>query len=295
MSIVLQELLSIVLPVFGCALVGFIWKRVKPELDEETISELTVYIGSPCLIFHALITAESSPEALRSMGLYALVGISSTIALAALLLRFARLEASSFLGPLSFGNTGNLGIPICLFAFGDEGKALGIAYFGVSFLMNSVVGELFFSGSFSLRRVLRSPLVYAALLSVICIGFELEVPTTVLRTTELLGGLAIPLMLIALGASLARLVGVKMQTSALLAGARFVLGLIPALILIAIFKLDELASGVLLLQSTTPVGVFNYVLARHYAREPDQVAGLIFASTILSIVTIPAMLIFLLG
>ena len=291
----LQELISIVLPVFGCALVGFIWKRAKPELDEETISELTVYIGSPCLIFHALVTAESSPEALSSMGLYALIGISSTIVLAAIFLRAARYEASSFLGPLSFGNTGNLGIPICFFAFGDEGKALGIAYFGVSFLMNSVVGELFFSGSFSLRRVLRSPLVYAALLSVLVIGLDLEVPTTVLRTTELLGGLAIPLMLIALGASLARLAGVKMRKSALLAATRFVLGLIPALAILAIFDLDQRASGVLLLQSTTPVGVFNYVLARHYAREPDQVAGLIFASTLLSIVSIPLMLIFLLG
>lgn len=290
----LQELISIVLPVFGCALVGFVWKRVKPELDEETISELTVYIGSPCLIFHALVTAESSPEALRSMGLYAFLGISSTILLSAFFLRGVRFEASSFLGPLSFGNTGNLGIPICLFAFGDEGKALGIAYFGVSFLMNSVVGELFFSGSFSLRRVLRSPLVYAALLSVVVIAFDLEVPTTVLRTTELLGGLAIPLMLIALGASLARLVGVKMGKSGLLAGVRFLFGLLPALAIIAIFKLDPLASGVLLLQSTTPVGVFNYVLARHYAREPDQVAGLIFASTLLSIITIPMMLIFLL-
>lgn len=214
----LQELLSIVLPVFGCALVGFIWKRVKPELDEETLSELTVYIGSPCLIFHALVTAESSPEALRSMGLYALIGISSTIALSAVFLRMARIEASSFLGPLSFGNTGNLGIPICFFAFGNEGKALGIAYFGVSFLMNSVVGELLFSGHFALKRVLRSPLVYAAILSVIVVGFELEVPTTVLRTTELLGGLAIPLMLIALGASLARLAGVKMQKASLSPG-----------------------------------------------------------------------------
>lgn len=291
----LQELLSIVLPVFGCALVGFIWKRVKPELDEETLSELTVYIGSPCLIFHALVTAESSPEALRSMGLYALIGISSTIALSAVFLRMARIEASSFLGPLSFGNTGNLGIPICFFAFGNEGKALGIAYFGVSFLMNSVVGELLFSGHFALKRVLRSPLVYAAILSVIVVGFELEVPTTVLRTTELLGGLAIPLMLIALGASLARLADVKMQKSIALAGMRFVLGLIPALALAAFFELDHRATGVLLLQSTTPVGVFNYVLARHYAREPDQVAGLIFASTLLAILTIPAMLIVLLG
>ena len=289
------ELLSIVAPVFACAALGFGWARSGKPIATTTLSDLVLYVGAPCLIFHTLVTTEVEPGALSRMSGLTLSLIAASFIANALALAALRLPVGNYLGPLTFPNTGNLGIPVCYFAFGEEGLALAVAYFSTSFMVHSLAGDFIYAGKRSARPLLTSPLFYAAILSVLVLAIELPVPKAVLRTTELLGGLTIPLMLITLGVSLSNLGAARLDRSFLLSALRIGLGLGVALILASALELEGVARGVFVLEASMPVGVLNYVFAQRYGREPTQIASLVLVSTLLSLASIPLILAFVLG
>ncbi|MBW2720336.1 MAG: AEC family transporter [Deltaproteobacteria bacterium] len=189
-----------------------------------------------------------------------------------------------------FANSGNIGLPICLFAFGDAGLALGMAYFAVSSTCHVVLGGPLFAGSFSLRPFFRSPLTWAVIITVGVIASGVTVPIWIARTTTLLGDIAIPLMLLTLGVSLSKMHPESLGRSAILSLVRLGLGVSASLLLTTLLGVEGLPRKVLVLQASMPVGVLNYLFAQRYARTPAQVASLVLVSTLISVVSIPVLL-----
>ena len=120
-------------------------------------------------------------------------------------------------------------------------------------------------------------------------------PQWLSNTTQILGGVAIPMMLISLGVAMARLkiagFGRALFLSVLRIGGGFAIGLAIA----EIAGLHGAARGVLLMQSAMPVAVNNYLLAQRFNRNPSEVAGTVVVSTALSFATLPLLLYFVLG
>jgi len=288
------ELLSIVAPVFACAALGFAWARSGKKIDTATLSDLVLYVGAPCLIFHTLVTTEVDRAVLARMSGLTLSLIASVVVANAVALRVIGYPVRTYLGPLTFPNTGNLGIPVCLFAFGDVGLALAVAYFTTTFTVHSLAGDFIYAGKRSIRPLLTSPLFYAAAAAVLTLAFEVPVPKAVLRTTQLLGGLTIPLMLITLGVALSNLEAARFDRSFVLSGVRIGCGLAVALLLAHLFGLEGPVKGVFVLEASMPAGVLNYIFAQRYGREPVQVASLVLVSTLVSLVSIPLILSFVL-
>jgi predicted permease len=114
------------------------------------------------------------------------------------------------------------------------------------------------------------------------------------RTTSVLGGFTIPLMQFTLGVSLAGLRPGRLPRAFGLAIARFGLGLVVGIGLASAFGLEGVAWNVFVLDCAMPVAVFNYLLAQRYGRSPDDVAGLVVISTLLSFLTVPVLLAWLL-
>ncbi len=284
------ELLSVVAPVFIVALIGLAWARSGAPFDEASISRLVLNVGIPCLVFRSLTSLDVPPaELARMAGLAA--AVMSLFAVGGLLvLRAMKLPAHTFLGPLVFSNSGNIGLPICLFAFGEPGLALGMAYFAVSSTCHVVLGGPLFSGNFSLQPFFRSPLTWAVIITVGVIASGVAVPTWVARTTTLLGDIAIPLMLLTLGVSLSKMHPESLGRSVTLSFVRLGLGVSASLLLTTLLGIDGLTRKVLVLQASMPVGVLNYLFAQRYARSPEQVASLVLVSTLVSVLSIPALL-----
>ena len=284
------ELLSVVAPVFVVALVGLAWARSGAHFDEASISRLVLNVGVPCLLFRSLTTLEVSPFLLAQMaGLT--VAVMSLFAIGGLaVLKALRLPSHTFLGPLIFTNSGNIGIPICLFAFGETGLALAMTYFAVSAIFHVSLGGPLFAGTFSWRPFLRSPLTWAVAITVPVVAFGVPVPDWLSRTTSLLGDIAIPLMLLTLGVSLSKMHPDSVGRSILLALVRFGLGVAAGFLVATVFGIEGLPRKVLILQAAMPVGVLNYLFAHRYGRSPEQVASLVLVSTLLSVLTIPALL-----
>jgi malate permease and related proteins len=287
---VILELLSVVAPVFVVALVGLAWARSGAHFDEVSISRLVLNVGIPCLVFRSLTSLDVPPAELAKMAGLAAAAMSIFAGAGYLVLKAMRLPAHTFLGPLAFSNSGNVGLPICLFAFGEPGLALGMAYFAVSSTCHVVLGGPLFSGSFSARPFFRSPLTWAVLITVVVIASGIAIPTWVERTTTLLGDIAIPLMLLTLGVSLSKMHPQSLGRSVVLSFVRLGLGLGAGLLLTELFRLEGLTRKVLVLQASMPVGVLNYLFAQRYGRSPEQIASLVLVSTLVSVVSIPLLL-----
>jgi predicted permease len=286
----IAELLSVVAPVFLVALVGLAWARSGAHFDEVSISRLVLNVGVPCLLFRSLTTLDVSPFELGQMAALT-VGVMTLFALGGFaVLRMMKLPAHTFLGPLIFSNSGNVGVPICLFAFGEPGLALGMTYFAVSATFHVSLGGPLFAGSFSWQPFLRSPLTWAVAVTVPVVATGVPVPVWIARTTELLGDIAIPLMLLTLGVSLSKMHPDSLGRSFALAFVRFALGVVAGLLLTTLLGIDGLTRKVLILQAAMPVGVLNYLFAHRYGRTPEQVASLVLVSTLLSLLTIPMLL-----
>jgi len=287
---VILELLSVVAPVFIVALVGLAWARSGAHFDEVSISRLVLNVGIPCLVFHSLTSLDVPPAELARMAGLAAAVMSMFAVGGFAVLKAMKLPAHTYLGPLVFANSGNIGLPICLFAFGDAGLALGMAYFAVSSTCHVVLGGPLFAGSFSLRPFFRSPLTWAVVVTVGVVASGVTVPMWIARTTTLLGDIAIPLMLLTLGVSLSKMHPESLGRSMILSFVRLGLGVSAGLLLTTLLGVDGLTRKVLVLQASMPVGVLNYLFAHRYGRSPEQVASLVLVSTLLSVVSIPVLL-----
>lgn len=286
----LIEILGIIAPVFICAAIGFVWARMGQVLDHEFITRLVMWVGAPCLIVGTLGKVDMSAAMLKEIGLAVLLMLLLTGAVAVLLLRFTGLPWRDYLPSMSFPNTANMGLPLSLFAFGEQGLAVALAIFTVVSIAHFTIGVAILSGSSPIRGALRSPIVYAGLLAVVLVATGWGLPRWVHNTVSMLGDTAIPLMLIALGASLSRLNPRHAANAFRLGAIRLSLGFAVGWTVAELTGMSGVTRGVLIIQSTMPVAVFNYLLAMRYRRSPEEVAGAVVVSTMLSFATLPALL-----
>ena len=290
----IYQILNVVAPTFIVVFIGWIWGKAGYKYDNNLVTSLIMNIGGPCLVFSTLGDLEVSVSLIGRMGLATLIAISIFGLVGAMFLKWAGLSSSSFLSPLMFPNIGNIGLPICLFAYGKTGLALAVMVFAVFCLFQFTVGIKLYSGGSSLMSLFKEPIIYAVIASLFFIINRSRPPDILQRTTELLGAFTIPLMLLSLGVTLAKLRVISIKRSFLLALLRVAMGFVVSLGLSYVFRFDHDARGVFVLQCSMPVAVFNYMLAERYHRSPVENAELLMVSTLLSLVTLPLILRFLL-
>ena len=283
----LQAVLTVVTPVFLIAALGFVWIRREQPFDNHTISSLVMYLGSPCLIYSSLTTHAPSLPVLAEVAGAAVFVLVCSVAAALLFLRVVGWPVATYLPSLVQPNGGNMGLPVALLAFGETGLALGMAYFFVLSVSQYTLGLAVSSGTFQPSQLLKQPVIWAVVVVLTVLTTGYTPPRWFDETTRLLGGLTIPAMLLMLGTSLARLNVTDVGETLTIAVLRLLLGLALGYSAILIFDLSGVVAGIVLLQSTMPAAVFNYVFAERYQRNPDKVAAVILQSTLISVVTLP--------
>lgn len=288
------ELFAIVAPLFVGAGIGYGWGRLGRPYDVDLVTSLVFLFGAPCLVFATLTGVEVGLEALGEIALAAALALACFLAVGALALKALGLPYHSFLPAVSLPNAGNMGLPLCLFAFGERGLALAIGYFAVSAATQFTVGVRIASGTLPPGRLARTPLLYALAISLVFMLTGTRPPAWVANATGLIGDMTIPLMLITLGVSLARLRVTSFRRSLALSLLRLGMGLVVGLALAQALGLEGVSRGVLIIQSAMPVAVFNYLFAQRFAREPEEIAGMVLLSTTISFVTVPALLLLVL-
>lgn len=291
----LIQIVSVVTPIFLITALGYLWARWNQPFDNATISSLVMYIGTPCLVFHSLTSLQPELSELRTLGLASLGVIILCLIVGYVGLKVGRLDRNAFLPALTLANTGNMGLPLVMLTFGDAGLAMGVVVFFVHSLTQNSLGLAISSGSFEPKILLKQPILWAVILACTTLITGVGVPEWLTNTTRLLGGLLIPAMLLMLGTSLARLTLRDLPQALALAVSRMILGISAALLLIWVLQLQGVAAGVLFLQATMPIAVFNYVFADRFNRLPEQVAATVLVSTLITMAALPILVAISLG
>lgn len=291
---VLTEVFSVIAPVFVCAGIGLIWERQGRPYDTELVTTLTTAVGVPCLVFSTLAEVDLEPAAFGVMAAAALAALALFAAVGGAVLKIAGLSLRAFLPAMVFPNTGNMALPLALLAFGDPGLALAIAYFVVFIVAQFIFSPIIVSGTTSFKALARMPILYAVAAALVFMATGMRPPAWIASTTRILGSMTIPLMLITLGISLAKLHVGSLKLSLWLALFRLGMGLGVGLALAETFDFTGAARGVVVLQSAMPAAIFNYLFAQRYDRAPEEVAGTVVISTAISFLTLPLLLWFLL-
>lgn len=281
----LSELAAAVLPVFICAAIGLYWTRSGRAFDSELAARLVYKISVPCLIIATFSRVELTPAAVAQVAGASIAVYLATAVLGALVLRVLRLSLPAYLPSMIFALVGGMGLPVCLFAFGAEGLALALVYFAI--------GAAIAAGRISPGEIVREPVIWAMLIAVAMPWWGVAPPKWVIDTTWLLGGIAIPLQLIALGCSLGRFRVASLPRGIALSVLRLAGGFAVGLGVATLFELDGVARAVVIVQSAMPVAVSNYLFAVNRKRVPEEVAGMVLISTAISLLTLPALLLFL--
>ena len=290
--------IQIILPVFLIILAGYILEK-RMDLPLAPLSDVSLFLFSPCLVFSALIEREISYSMAGDLFLFMVLYTAALLAVALLTGRFLKMEGD-VRGALCLStammNVGNFGLPLSYFAFGDRGLEASILIFVMFNLSLGTVAIMIAQGSGApLRRILlntcKIPIFYAVLLAFCLKYLQLEVPGFLLRPVSLLGQAAIPLMLVLLGMQLAR-TQFQGNTSFISVSVllRLVLAPLLAMGITSLLGIKGLTRDVVILQTSTPSAVLPLLYALRFNTRPDLLAGAIFATTLLSALSLTVIL-----
>ncbi len=287
------KIFEVIFPVFFVIGVGYYLGKKNPNIDTNFITIFAGNIGTPAMIFYTVTTTGITLSVFTNYFIYALIMIGGFAILGLILLFLLNKDLSMELPPLILPNTGNMGVPICLFAYGAQGLGVASAIASVIILFHFTLGVFLANKKFSFEVVIKSPPVYAIIISVIFLYFQIETPLFLENTTFLLTYATIFLVLMSLGIALTRF-KFSLKDSIILSLCRVILGPLIAFIIIYNFDLSGFAAGVLLIQSAMPSAILNYLVGSMYSPKKivDSIASTIVVSTLMSFITIPIVVFF---
>ena len=283
------KLVDVLFPVFFVIGVGYYLGKKDPNFDTKFITNFAGNIGTPAMIFYTITTTGITLDIFIEYFIYALIVIGAFSLVGLLFLFILKKDVISELPPLILPNTGNMGIPICLFAYGTVGLGVASAISSAVILLHFTLGVLLAKKSFSLEILIKNVPIYAILAAVVFLYFQWDVPGYIENTTFLLTYTTIFLVLMSLGIALSRLKVVSWTHASILGAVRVIIGPIIGFSLIKFLNLNGFFAGVLLIQSAMPSAVLTYLVGSMYSEKKvvDNIASVIVSSTLMSFITIP--------
>ena len=286
------EILNTVIPVFLIIAIGFVIGK-KRKIDVQPIVDLIVYIAGPSLIFVSL--AKSNIE-LNDFLTMVIVTVAFTLILWLLAYIIFKITKSKNYGlylPMAHGNTGYLGWPIALFAFGIAGLSRAVIFDAVASVFLFSLGIYVVHRRNELKEIFKIPLIYALILGFLFNFFKIPVPKMAFSALEMIGMITIPAALLVLGYKLTE-IKLKSAKIAFLASLfKIGIGFLVAFLIVALFSITGITRDIILLEASMPSAVFTMILCQKYKRDAALVASTVLISTIISIFTIPLILLIL--
>ncbi len=289
------KLFEVVFPVFFVVGIGYYLGKKNPKIDTKFITNFAANIGTPAMVIYAVTSTGINFEIFRDYFWYYLLAIIcfSIVGIINLFLINTK-DIIRELPPLIFPNTGNMGLPICLFAYGSQGLGVSASITSLIILMHFTVGVFLADRKFNLDVIIKNPPFYAIIFSAIVLFYEIDMPVFVINTTEWLMYVTIFLILMSLGIALTRLKVFSLNNAVISSITRMFIGPLIGIGLIWFFDLEGFAAGVLLIQCSMPSAVLNYLVGSIYSPKKvvDSVASTIVVSTVMSFITIPIVVYF---
>jgi predicted permease len=300
-SVVVSVFFTDILPIFLIAGVGYLLAS-RLQANVRTLAHVVFYALIPCFAFRLLITSRiTGPQAGRMALLAVLVlGVMGLLArIAALPLGLSRAELSAFLLVVMFSNGGNYGLPVVLFAFGNQAMSHATVYFVTSSILTYTVGVFLASaGQRSLTRAIlgisKIPAIYGVAAAAVVLATGVSVPLTLMRPIQLLADAAIPVMILVLGMQLERAkTPERPRVVASAAALSLVATPLVSIALTSMMGLSGPARQAGIAMASMPTAVITTILALEFGIAPVFVTNVVFITTLLSPLTLAPLIAYL--
>ena len=289
------KLFEVLFPVFFVVGVGYYIGKNDPKIDTKFITNFAANVGTPALILYALNIKNISFDIFSNYFWYYLLAITGFFFVGIIFLLILKTkDIIRELPPFVLPNTGNMGLPICLFAYGSDGLGIAAAISSLIILFHFTLGVFLADRKFNFEVILKSPPFYTIIISVLLLYYEIQLPVFIENTSFLLMYATIFLILMSLGIALTRLKIFSFSKALISSVGRLILGPIIGLSIIYYYELDGFAAGVLLIQCSMPSAILNYLVGSIYSPKKivDNIASMIVVSTFLSFITVPIVVFF---
>jgi len=288
------SVISPLLSIFSIIILGFITQRFL-KLEIKPISDLGLYVLTPSLVFYALTKNPLTAKTLLTPLYFMILFIAILWFISGIVGRVFRLsrERRSLLCLVTVTmNCGNLGIPLILFSFGEDGLDLAVLNLVVFLIpFSSLSIYLAASGRInpfqSVLQIFRIPIIYAVFLAFALNLLGIQIPREMVDVVKMLGMAVIPVFLLVLGMQLSE-TNLRGEIFKLILSSsmRLLLSPIVALLVVILLQIKGLPAKVLILQTSTPTAVIALIYAIRYNNGPEFVAGSVVVSTLLSLITL---------
>lgn len=297
------ELISIIAPVLFIFLIGYIGQKFL-SFDIKTISTAALYLMSPFLAFRTFYTnaLDRTYLYIAAFAVLLLVILFIIVWFTADIMKASRSERSAMILGGVFMNSGNYGVPVVLFAFGSAAFDYGVIMMVFqSILMNSIGiffasigGEAHATWRDSMQRVIRMPLIYAAILGIIFQVSSIKLSDSMMQGVDLIADASIPVVMLVLGMQLAMIVRKRVAYRYVTAVTiiRMIISPLIAVVILIFLPVDDLLKVVLIIQAAMPGSANTTMFAVQFGTEPDLVSFTTLTTTLLSLLTIPIVLYF---
>ncbi len=288
------KLFEVLFPVFFIVGIGYFIGKKDPKVNTNFITKFTGNIGFPGLVFYSLTGTGLTFNEFQNFFIYGILLILSFSVIGIIFLFFLKKDLVRNLPPYILPNTGNMGLPICLFAYGNHGFGLASSIGACVILGHFTLNIFLAQKRFDFSIILKSIPFYAVLFSAFWLYYDFKTPNFILNTTMLLTYATIFLVLMSLGIALTRLKVFSLKESIIGSVARLFFGPIIGYFIIKTFDLNGYSAGIILIQSAMPSAVLTYLVGSMYSPKKvvDEIASMIVVTTILSFITVPIVVFF---
>jgi len=284
----LIKLFDVLFPVFLTIGIGYWYGKKDPKFDTKFITTFAGNFGLPAIIFYSLTTTNVSFDLFLRFSYYITLYVIIFSLIGLLLLKILKKDIYRLLPPLILPNTGNMGMPLCLFAYGNMGLAIATAITSMILVFHFSIGILLASKKFSLKPLIKCLPVYSLIISLIFVYFKIPAPKFLENATFLIGYATIFLVLMSLGIALSKIKVFLFKETLIYSSVRVILGPIVGFGFVKFFNLTGIEAGVMFIQASMPSAVLTYLVGKIYSPKKisDSIASTVALSTFLSFFTL---------
>ncbi|WP_151947871.1 AEC family transporter [Aliarcobacter butzleri] len=286
----IELLFNKLMPIVILIIIGYYWKKKELPFDKDMISSLSMNLGTPALLIASINNKDLTSENIITILIYGTIIIAICTILTIAYLKFENKPIRPFLQSFIFPNTGGLGIPIVYVLLGQTAFVYAITFSVLINIYHFTIGLWLSNSSLNLKKALQTPVLYALVLALAFKGTNTQVPFIIEDVCKMLGGIVIPLLLIAFGSSL---VGIKIgqNIKAVRMGVvRVVLGFLVVYTIFYFGNFEPVLIYTLLIQYSMPIATTSYLFALRFNGPSDEIAVMTASSTIAILFLLPVII-----
>ena len=286
------DILNIVLPTFIVIFIGYLLGKIT-KMDMSAIVDIIFYVGLPAIAFVSMLDKKIVLLDATKIWASVLIIMLGCGIVAWLVFKMIGQKHSGLYIPISMMNTVNIPFPIIYLAYGSEGLFAATLFYIPNILLAYSLGVYIASGKHwkeSLKEVFRVPTIYAAVAGLMVNFFNIPVPELIVEPLNFISLMVIPLVLLVLGCKLSAVKITSLSTTLLASFLRLGVGLLLGFLSVSLFNLTGVLRSVVILDSAMPAAAITSILTTKYKNEADLVSGVVFVTTISSLVIIPFLL-----